>query len=91
MMTLAERVFELAQKLIIDLPTFLQVKGAGIGDMATNDFMAQLQQAASQEFGTDFSQAKICGNVNFAVDFWFPEEKTIVEIAMSLRNPSKRI
>jgi hypothetical protein len=49
--------------------------------------MARLRQEALRHFGSDCAEKRIWGTANFAVDFWFPEDKTIVEIAMSLRNP----
>ena len=39
------------------------------------------------EFGEDFSERKICGDNAFAVDFYFPAEGTIVEVALGLPHP----
>jgi len=39
-------------------------------------------------FGEDFSEKKVCGKSSLAVDFYFPEEATIVEVALGLPNPA---
>jgi hypothetical protein len=65
----------------------LTKKGAGAGDHATNAFMRQLQDSARDRFGQDHSERRISGETKLAVDFYFPEERAVVEVAMSLRNP----
>jgi hypothetical protein len=50
--------------------------------------MRQLRTAATEAFGDDFSERKVCGDTSFAVDFYFPEEATIVEVALGLPNPA---
>lgn len=81
-----ERLFEVAQGLIPRVPEFFQVLGPGAGDRTTAAFMAALRQEAINVFGTDFAEKRICGQCEFSVDFYFPDEGTIVEIAMGLRN-----
>ena len=39
-------------------------------------------------FGLDHAEKKVCGANNLCVDFYFPDEGTIVEIALALRNPT---
>ena len=86
-MVLSEKLVELAQKIADDSPGFFEIKGLpGNGDKATNAFMKELQSQAKQLFGEDFSEKGICGDNKFAVDFFFPEEATIIEIALTLRN-----
>lgn len=85
-MVLSEKLVTLAQKIADDSPGFFEIKGPGKGDKATNAFMKELQSQAKQLFGEDFSEKGICGDNKFAVDFFFPEEATIVEIALTLRN-----
>ncbi len=41
---------------------------------------------ATDEFKEDFSEKCISGNNGLRVDFYFPGEKTVVEVAMGLRN-----
>ena len=85
-MLYSEKLITLAQKIADGSPGFFDIKGPGKGDKATHAFMKDLQSQAKQLFGEDFSEKGICGNNKFAVDFFFPVEATIVEIALTLRN-----
>jgi hypothetical protein len=87
-MTQAERLFELAQSLVYEWPNFFVKKGAGAGDRDTYAFMEQLKVWVETAFGRNYYEQRICGVVGFKPDFYFPDEATIVEIAMGLRNPS---
>lgn len=82
-----QQLTEIAQLLVNSWPNFFVRQGPGIGDRATNAFMAELRMRAASTFGQDFAEQRISGDNNLAVDYYFPEEATIVEIAMSLRNP----
>lgn len=75
-----------AREIAERIPDFQTVRGPGIGDHSTAAFMKTLQARAVQLFGRDFSERRICGETSFAVDFYFPEEATIVEIALGLPN-----
>jgi hypothetical protein len=83
-----EKVIELAQHLAEETPGFFEVKGAGVGDRATNAFMVELRKRAAATLGEDFAERRICGENNLAVDFFFPEEAAVLEVAFSLRNPA---
>lgn len=76
-----------ARELASANPDFQAVLGPGIGNRATNAFLRQLQERARATFGADYSERKICGKTSLAVDFFFPEEATIVEVALGLPNP----
>jgi hypothetical protein len=82
------RLRELAQSLVDQWHDFFRTKGPGTGDLDTNAFMKELRFRAVEALGGDYSEQPICGNNRLTPDFYFPEEATIVEIAMSLRNPS---
>jgi hypothetical protein len=83
----SERLIALAQQLADEIPGFFETKGPGKGDRATNSFMARLRQQAREAIGEDLSEQKIVAeNTSFAVDFYFPDEGTIVEVALGLRN-----
>jgi len=82
------KLMSIAQKLASERPSFFKVKGAGAGDRDTNSFMAELRARANLAFGLDLSEQRICGDNHLAVDFFFPEEQTVVEVALSLRNPN---
>lgn len=77
----------LAQDIAAQIPDFQAVRGPGAGDHATTEFMRRLRERAAEAFGTDFSERRICGATAFAVDFYFPDESTIVEVALGLPNP----
>jgi hypothetical protein len=82
-----KRLMRIAQQIADQWPGFFERKGAGRGDKDTNAFMAELGQRAQEVLGGDFAEKKLCGQNNLAVDFYFPDEETIVEVALSLRNP----
>jgi hypothetical protein len=84
----AERLLDLARTLAAEDPTFLERKGAGVGDKATAAFMGELRRRATSSFGSDHAEQTICGTNKFCVDYYFRDEATIVEVAMSLRNPT---
>jgi hypothetical protein len=78
----------MAREIASSRPDFQAVLGPGAGDHATGSFMAELRQRAADAFGEDCSEKKICGENSLAVDFYFEEEGTIVEVALGLPNPS---
>lgn len=82
------KLIELAQALAAENPAFQVVLGPGAGDRATGEFMRKLREHASAQFINDYSEKKICGENSLAVDFYFPEEQTIVEVALGLPNPA---
>jgi hypothetical protein len=86
-MNQADYLFDLAQQIADGHTDFFKIKGPGVGDRDTGKFMALLRERASHEFGKDFSEQRICGSNKLAVDFYFPDEQTIVEVALGLRNP----
>jgi hypothetical protein len=81
-------LIKIAQNLASNTPAFHSIKGPGIGDHATKAFMHEIQKLAHDAFGYDYSEKKISRPTNFAVDFWFPDEMTVVEFALTLRNSS---
>lgn len=83
-----ERLYEIAKELSLRTNGFLDTKGPGRGNHATNQFIAELGTLAKEEFGEDFSERNICGPNSLAVDFYFPDEGVIVEIALGLKNPN---
>ena len=84
----ASRLLAIARKIASSSADFQVVLGAGKGDHATNSFMRALRAEAERALGGDFSEKGICGSNAFKVDFYLPDEGTIVEIALGLPNPS---
>jgi hypothetical protein len=81
------KLISLAQELADATPNFFDIKGPGVGDKSSNEFIQKLSSTAAQLFGHDHSQQKICGRNKFSVDFYFPDEKTVIEFAFSLDKP----
>ena len=75
------------RQLAADVDGFQEVRGPGLGNRATNDLMRKLGEKAVELFGPDVAERKICGDNSLAVDFYFKEEATIVEVALGLPNP----
>ncbi len=83
------RLHQVAQRIAVEHPAFFDAKGPGKGDRCTEDYMNKVRHAAQREFGADFAEASICGDgVAAKVDFYFPDEGSVVEIALTLKNPS---
>jgi hypothetical protein len=49
--------------------------------------MELLRIAAKDLFKADFSEKKACRGARYCFDSYFPDERTAVEIALSLHNP----
>lgn len=84
----SERLFEIAEELAATWPRFFDVQGPSAGDKSTAAFMRELRQRATLAFGADHAEQRICGANGHCVDYYFPDEETITEIALSLRNPT---
>ena len=84
----SKRLLELANEIALATRGFFEKKGPGHGNLATNLFINQLGARATEEFGHDYSERRLCGDNSLAVDFYFPTEATIVEVALGLKNPS---
>jgi hypothetical protein len=84
----ATTLLALARDIASASTDFQAVLGPGVGDRATQAFMRQLQERAINTFGADYSECKVCGETPFAVDFYFPDDGTIVEVAFGLPNPA---
>ena len=82
------KLLDLARAIAASTPDFQAVRGAGDGDRATHAFMRELRVQAKGAFGVDLSEKEMCGETSFAVDFYFPEESTVVEVALGLPNPA---
>lgn len=86
--TKAEHMLLLAQAIADETPNFFVAMGEGAGNLRSNAFMSELQDRAKSTFGHNYSEAKLCGDNKLAVDFYFPEEETVVEVAGMLSAPN---
>jgi len=87
-MSVTDEILALAQQLADLRPTFFTKKGPGAGDDDTNIYMRELRAAVEKATDTDYSEKRICGDNALAVDFFVEHEETVIEIALSLRNPN---
>src|SRR5437773_6761578 len=85
-MSKTDDLFRIAQDLANQWPRFYERLGPGHGDRATHAYMTELNARALRDFGQRYHQQQISGDNAMSVDFYFPDEATIVEVAMSLRN-----
>jgi hypothetical protein len=79
--TMAERLLLIAQAIGEATPGFFTAIGEGSGNIRSNAFMEELRTRAKSSLGRDYSEAKLCGDNNLSMDFYFPEEETVVEFA----------
>jgi hypothetical protein len=79
---------ELARDIARADPEFQTVKGPSVGDHATAQFMKALRIRVHEVMGGDFSERKLIGGTDYAVDFYLEPERTVVEVALGLPNPS---
>ena len=49
--------------------------------------MHALRQRVRENLGEGFDEKRICGETKFSVDFYIPNERAVVEIELSARNP----
>src|SRR5258708_361459 len=83
-----ERLLLIAQAIAEKTPGFFTAIGAGKGNLRSNAFMNEMRSGAKQAFGQDYSEKKLCGDNNLAIDFYFPDEGTAVEVAGMLGAPN---
>jgi hypothetical protein len=88
LVTKAEHLYLIAQRIAEQTPGFFTPLGAGGGNLRSNTFMIALKNLAAEIFEKDYSEAKLCGENKLAIDFYFPEEETAVEIAGMLGAPN---
>lgn len=85
-------VYAVANRQATKDPDFHAVLGPGSGDGRTKRFMLLVNLGVIRAVCTSNNvpspaEQKICGKNSLEVDFYFPDEATIVEIALGLPNP----
>jgi len=83
-----EKILKLAQLVADERPDFFEKKGAGFGDKDTGSYMSELRNKIRSTLGEGLSECLVCGDNKLKVDFYLRDEATIVEVALSLRNPA---
>lgn len=84
----ASQVLAIARAAVTNPTAFQKARGAGKGNKSTNRFMMTVRRRARTELGAEYSEQAICGDNRLCVDFYFPRQATIVEIALGLPNPN---
>ncbi len=82
------KLYLIAQKIAERIPDFFDIKVQGKGNDATNMYMNLVNNTAQKILGEDLSNKAICDRTDSCFDFYVPEDKTVLEIALSLRNPN---
>jgi hypothetical protein len=85
-MTKTQIIHNLAQQVADELPDMFRKKGPGEGNLFTNQYMSRLNAAVAATVGKSYVEQKICDPTDQCVDFYVPEESTIIEVELSLYN-----
>ena len=85
-MTKTQTISNLAQKVANQLPDMFRKKGPGAGNNFTNRYMSRLNEAVEASLGKFYIEQKISYPTDQCVDFYVPEESTIIEVELSLYN-----
>jgi len=85
-MTKTQTILRLAQEVADRLPGMFSKKGAGKGNKFTNHYMTLLNRRVTEILGSEYVEQCISGDTKQCVDFFVPDEKTIVEVELSLYN-----
>lgn len=88
-MPIADDILALAQRLAHGTPAFQDRLGPGNerGNGATNRYLAALNAAVKERWPTQCRlQEPVADGVGYSFDYFVPQEKTAIEIALSLRN-----
>jgi hypothetical protein len=88
MMNKTQDLYNEAQKISNEIPNFFNAMGAGKGNLITNDFMGRLRTKMFKLLSYDYSEKRICTENALTVDYYFPDERTIVEVALGLKKPN---
>ncbi len=82
------QIIKFANQIASEMDDFFAKKGPGKGNTSTNAYIKALGNQMETQFGKDYSEKNICGENSSAVDFYFPDEGIVVEIALGLKNPN---
>jgi len=85
-MTKSQTILNIAQRVADEIPDMFRKKGPGEGNHFTNKYMSRLNNAVTAILGKSYVEQKICEPTGQCVDFYVPEEATIIEVELSLYN-----
>jgi hypothetical protein len=87
--SIAEGLFDLAQRIAAQTPEFQKRHGPGgnAGNGATNKFLKSLNGEVAKRWPTSVrSQEPVASGMKYSFDYFIPSERTAVEIALSIWN-----
>ncbi len=62
-------------------------RGPGAGNRVTNEVMRRINERVAAEFGREVIECALMPGVRQSVDFYIPDEATVIEVEFSLCNP----
>lgn len=86
---IADKVYRMAQQIATHIPGFHKRRGPGkkAGNRVTDRFLAALDDRVRRRWKTECRiQEPVVDGLAYRFDYFIPSEKTVVEIALSLRN-----
>jgi hypothetical protein len=85
-MSKTQQILAIIQETSTELRAF-ERRGPGAGDLATNQVMARINKQVAIEFGREVIERAFTAGVRQSVDFYVPDEATVIEVEFSLCNP----
>ena len=85
-MNKGDEVFRVAQEVAQKCRVF-ESRGQGAGNHVTNQAMEQIDEIIASRYGKKTVERELSSLNKQTVDFYFEDEKTIVEIEFSFSNP----
>ena len=86
---ISDQIFQIAGAIAKSTPDFLKPLGPGKngGDGRTQKFLENLNVATEKEFSKRCEQqVPVITSADFTFDYYIPEEKTVIEVALTLHN-----
>jgi len=81
-------LLRIIEEVVVDHPYFFQSTGAGQANKASNEFVKAVQARVNDEIGEGCVEHIINTDSRMAVDYYFEDERTIVEVARLVKNPN---
>ena len=85
-MSKVDQLWHIFEEEVRRRPDFFQIRGPGVGDRYSREFVEAVSQRAQNVFQADYSEHLVHADSGLRFDYFFPDEHTAVEIALSLRN-----
>lgn len=86
MKTKTELIINFAQKIADETKGMFKKRGPGEGNRFTTSYMNKLDKLVAEKIGLNYVEQTICGKTRQSVDFYVREDKTVIEVELSLYN-----